>query len=80
MSSTDEWWLADIVAGDDSGSAERVCRYPVTVDGREVEEARVKLRRASRDAAWRAYLDEALLPPGAVIRSGETVVHIQPEG
>ena len=69
---------ADIVPGDDSGSAERVSRYPVTVDGREVEEARVKLRRRSGDPVWRAYLDGALLPPGTAIRSGETVVHVQP--
>jgi hypothetical protein len=80
MWSTDEWQLSDILPRADSESAETVGRQPVTIDGQQVDEGRVKLRRRSGDTTWRAYLDGALLPPGTVIRSGETVVHRQPDG
>jgi hypothetical protein len=76
MWETDEWELAELVAREAGPGP----LDPVTIDGQEVDEARVKLRRPSRDPAWRAYLDGALLPPGTVIRSGETVVHVQPKG
>jgi hypothetical protein len=77
---TDEWPLHEVVGADESGSMDIVGSRPVTIDGREVDATRVMMRRRSGGFAWLAYVDGDPLRPGAVIRYGETVVHVQPHG
>ena len=77
MPSTDEWQLLDILTRVDSAEA-RTGTQSVTIDGQDVDAKRVRLRRVSNDSVWRAYLDSEVLPPGTVIRHGETVLHTQP--